>query len=225
MYKLIADWLSMDAQASLADVQRALEKQNGLDQQPLLVSFLMSSRERSTMPGANYATSEQVFVTEGDEPRLGVFIAEDLLERLPRAAKGLSLQHLPSLDDYCVVAEGISHFLCLAHRSDRERAVSLFELELQAEVDKFVHLNEKLALEPGSSDQAQLVDVLFERYALRDNLSSEEITRYREATRHAAKFCHRLSRQAEKKKSNSVMLEEAKSFFELTLAEKIRKAA
>jgi hypothetical protein len=225
MYKLIADWLSMDAQASLAEVQRALEKQNGLSEQPPLVSFLMSSHERSNMPGANHAISEQVFVTEGEEPRLGVFIAEDLLERLPRASKALSLRDLPALDDYCVVAEGVSHFLCLAHRSDKERAVSLFELELQAEVDKFVHLNEKLALEPGSTEQSILVETLFERYALRDNLSTDEITRYREATRHAAKFCHRLSRKAEKKRSNAVMLDEAKSFFELTLAEKIRKAA
>jgi hypothetical protein len=223
LHALIAEWLSRGAQQSLDAVQRALERQNGLEAQPPLVTFLISSEERRALPGCNHSTSEQVFVTEEDEPRLGVFIDEALLERLPHATERLSLGDVRALDDYCVVAEGVSHFLCLADRADRARHVSLFELELQAEVDKFVHLTEKLAL--GPDEQTALLETLFERYALRDHLSADEITRYKDATRHAAKFCHRLARAAKKHGSNAIVYQEARSFFSLPLQDKLRKAA
>ncbi|MCC6806154.1 MAG: hypothetical protein IT381_01915 [Deltaproteobacteria bacterium] len=225
MYSLIAQWLSLPAQATLAEVQRALEAQNGLGEQPPVVAFLITSQERSALPGCNPSTNEQVFVTEGDEPRLGVFIAESVLEALPLTASALSLADVAALDGYCVAFEGVSHFLCLAHRADRERSVSLFELELQAEVDKFVHLTQKLAIEPGSPAQHALLETLFERYALRDDLSAIEAARYREATRHAAKFCHRLSKAARAEKSNAVVFREARSFFDLPLEAKLRRAA
>lgn len=220
MHKLIAQWLSQGAQASLADLQRALERQNGLPEQPPVISFLISSKERAALPGANPSTHEQVFVTEDEEPRLGVFIDEGLLERLPKASAKLSLDDVRSLDDYCVAAEGVSHFLCLADKA--ERGISLFELELQAEVDKFVHLTEKLALAP--NDHELLRRQLYERYVLHEHLTADETARYKDASRHAAKFTHRLTHTA-KKLGTAAALREARSFFEAPLQDKLRKTA
>ena len=40
--------------------------------------------------------------------------------------------------DYWTALEGVSHFTYYAWNAARDKPVSLFELELQAEVDKFV---------------------------------------------------------------------------------------
>ena len=43
-----------------------------------------------------------------------------------------------NLADFWSALEGVSHFTYYAWNAARDKSVSLFELELQAEVDKFV---------------------------------------------------------------------------------------
>lgn len=198
-------------------MQRRLEQQNGLQPQPHIRNFLISREsDRQKLPGCNPHTPEQVFVTDdADDPRLAVFIAEEVLERA-RTRK----PQLGALDDHCVVAEGVSHFLYLTSRAEQDRQVTLLELELQAEVDKFVWLSQELGLEPGSAEQYRLLEQLFDRYSLREQLSGEEVQRYREASKFAAQFCARLA----KAPSQPSLLEAARQFFRLPLAGKVAKS-
>jgi hypothetical protein len=208
MHSLIVAWLSQQASRKLGEVQRALEKQNGTVEHPPIAAFLISNEEHKTMPGAA-DTPEQIFVSEdADDPRMGVFICKETLERV--AKNGLD-----SLHDYCVVAEGVSHFIYLA---SADRPVKLLELELQAEVDKYVHLTDKLGITPGTSEQRALHDRIFERYALHKHLSDEEVERYEMASKAAAKFTYRISQDATR------FYDEARSFFSLHLEEKLRRA-
>ncbi len=68
--------------------------------------------------------------------RLGLFIDRDVLERLARRdpLEALDEHNLP---DFCTALEGVSHFHYLVWSLARGRNVSLLELELQAEVDKY----------------------------------------------------------------------------------------
>jgi hypothetical protein len=217
MHALIVEWLSKQATHELRHMQRALETQNGLREKPPVDHFLISREERAALPGSNENTPEQIFVSnDAEDPRMGVFIDQQTLERF---AARKDMRDPSALHDYCVVAEGVSHFLVLADRADAERQVSLLELELQAEVDKFVHLTQKLALVPGSRAQAKLHERLFERYALHAHLDETEVERYETANKAAARFCFRISKNAKR------FYEEARDFFGLPLEAKIRRAA
>ena len=76
----------------------------------------------------------------------------------------------------------------LVERARREEPVSLLELELQAEVDKFV-----TAWLHRRRDQAAIHRRLFAGSSLRADLSAEERERYREADRLGAAVCRWLS--------------------------------
>ena len=83
-------------------------------------------------------TSETLLLAEDDEGlALSLFLDGELLARL-ESADPLSRLRPDQLDDLWKVFEGLSHFNCVAWKASRDRSVSLLELELQAEIDKFV---------------------------------------------------------------------------------------
>ena len=44
------------------------------------------------------------------------------------------------MECFCLALEGVSHFLYLIWNASFDRSVTLLEMELQAEIDKFVML-------------------------------------------------------------------------------------
>ena len=96
--------------------------------------------------------------------------------------------------------------------------MTLLELELQAEVDKFVSTMQ-LASE---KQDAELMNVLhrklFDEVRFSDDLDDEQAERYRAANEYAARFCRQLrSRFLEKGDA----LDELRTFFRLSLRQKI----
>jgi hypothetical protein len=127
-----------------------------------------------------------VFVRDGDE---GVEVAVAL------PAAGLEPPGGPlDLDTLCQVVEGVSHFVYLAECVRRRRPTTLLELELQAEVDKFV----VLAFGPlarADLDTVRAVHAsLYERVAYLHDAASEDGERYRLANDLAARLCARFRR-------------------------------
>jgi hypothetical protein len=83
-------------------------------------------------------TEESVLLQEdGDGLALSVFLDSAMLQRLKNANPLQELQ-VDQLNDLWTVLEGISHFNYIAWRARKNRRVSLLELEMQGEVDKFV---------------------------------------------------------------------------------------
>ncbi len=196
----------------LTPLQRALEAQNGLSAAPNVTEFLLTREERERLSTSQLF--EQVFVIdEPGAPQMGVFIDPDVLQKI--ALTPVTLQDTPTLDAYCIAAEGVSHFVYLAERADKERSVTLLELELQAEVDKFFHLAKKLALKP--IEERRLFEQLFERYSLRDDLDAESVARYHTASQAAAKFCYRLLDSPSE--SRALITQQ---FYSLSLEQKLR---
>ena len=157
--------------------------------------FLFTERERLPQTVRESKTDEQVLVLdEGGAAAGGLFLDAQLLERLS-AANPLEALHAGNLADYWTALEGVSHFIYLAWNAGHDRGVSLLELELQAEIDKYV--SSWLLLREQDPDRypAELHRLLFERSRIDVRLAGERRELYREANQYAARFCRRLERQ------------------------------
>lgn len=135
---------------------------------------------------------EKLLIAEADgEADVALYLERELLDRLDRHDPLTKLDR-DNLADFWSALEGVSHFVYYAWNAARDKAVSLFELELQAEVDKFVTtgllLREQTGREPGG-----LHGWLFDSPTLAAELAEHERERYRRANRYAAKYCQRLT--------------------------------
>ena len=157
--------------------------------------FLFTERERLPNTVRDSNTDEQVLVLdEGDAAAVGLFLDPQLLERLA-AANPLEALHGGNLADYWTALEGVSHFICLAWNAAHDRGVSLLELELQAEIDKYVTSWWLLREQDPARYPAELHRLLFERARVDVRLAGARCELYREANQYAARFCRRLERQ------------------------------
>ncbi|MCB1842900.1 MAG: hypothetical protein KDI09_08070 [Halioglobus sp.] len=184
--------------------------------------FLITDPGLAKRLGANVMladTDETVLLSEDDDGMsLSVFLDEDLLQRL---AERDPLRRLRAghLSDLWTVIEGVSHFICLVFRAQRETAVTLLELEMQAEVDKFVG-TWLLAVQQDDTELAErLHGWLFDDVRFHPDLSRDQHERYRAANDYAGRFCHGLQKRLQD--GTSVGVSELRHFYRLTQTDKI----
>jgi hypothetical protein len=127
-----------------------------------------------------------------------------------------------SLDERCQVVEGASHFLMVCDRARAERQTTQLELELQAEVDKWLILSRGGRLDVEAD--AQLRDVLYQGQFVHP-ANSDEGDRYRLANNLAARFVHKLSRAYVWTGKQAEMREELLKFFRMSQQDKLRAVA
>lgn len=139
------------------------------------------------------AEDEQVLLCEA-EAAVSVYIDARVISRLQQHDP---LQNLSdaNLDDFCTAVEGISHFQYLVWCVDHDRQVSLLELELQAEVDKYAAATCLLWQQAQGRFHPGLHPRLFSRVGFLPALDSAARHRYHEANRCAARFCRRNDEQ------------------------------
>lgn len=120
---------------------------------------------------------EVVFIEQSsDSLEFTVYFDEQLLESVAQARS--------DLDGVCTVVEGASHAVCLLWHAHNDRQLRPVDLELQAEIDKFVVLMEKIT-DPAArlglhrhlfSTSRILPDsntALYERYKVASSLASD----------------------------------------------------
>jgi hypothetical protein len=159
--------------------------------------FLVTDRTR--LPPARHAglADEELIVAEsadGAEVALSLYLDPALLARLDGADPLVTL-HGGNVADWWTALEGVSHFLYLAWNAGHDKPVSLLELEMQAEVDKYVASHWLLRRQYPGHVPAELHRVLFERTRIDPRLDPERAQLYGEASRYAARFCRRLERR------------------------------
>lgn len=193
--------------------------------------FLVTDRdELATLIGeddARSASDEQVFlIQEEDTLRIGVFIDQSVLDRLQRSNPLHALCD-ENLHDYCTALEGVSHFHYLMWSLTRARSVSLLELELQAEVDKYASAVALLTQQRQGRLPATLHARLFHTVSFLPNLDEISRRRYEEANRHAARFCRSLEQRYlhARRLRPELWLAELRQFFRCGHQEKIRRLA
>jgi len=147
--------------------------------------------------GIEDAPAVDLFIEPAEDGRETLFVRDrdgelELLLHLPRAAlECVEGGRAPSFDELCQVIEGVSHFLYLVERARRELPATQLELELQAEVDKYVLLShDGQGFHPARA--AEVRARLFERVRYLHAADTEQGERYRVANHLAARFARRL---------------------------------
>lgn len=206
----------------LDELQRQLDQTYRLGVAPPLDDFLITDARVARCLGQDTllaGSEETLFISEDEEGlAMSLYLDSAILERLEsmRPLDGLSSD---ALADLWTVIEGLSHLTCMAFKADRNREVSLLELELQAEIDKFV-LSAQLALR--HDERALLRDLherLFGDVRFHEQLDAEALQRYRAANDYASRYCFAL-RDALLAECESAS-DELRNFYRLPISEKI----
>ncbi len=185
-------------------VQQALERMYQIEDGPDVHAFVAPADE---------GERESLHLRRGEDGVLEVSL------RLPSLT--------PGLDALCQLIEGVSHFVYVAERARVELEATQLELELQAEVDKYVVL---LAAGELDSDDAALARSaslrarLYERVRFYHAAGSERGERYRVANATAAQFALRLEREFIAAGRLVQMRDELRRFFRMGQEGKLRAA-
>jgi len=187
--------------------------------------FLVTDRSR--LPAAARTggpTDEELLVAEpeGGEVALSLYLDPGLLERLDRDTP-MERLHEGNVADYLTALEGVSHFVYLAWNAGHDKPVSLLELEMQAEVDKYVGSYWLMRRQFPDRFPAELLRLLFEKTRIDSRLAAGRESLYREASRYAEMFCRRLERslRGAQGRSQAEVLTELRRFYRFTNARKV----
>ena len=162
-----------------------------------VAQFLLTDRSQLPAEFRVSPTDEQLLVADDEAGlALGLFLEPAVLARLD-AANPLDTLNGANLADYWTALEGVSHFVYLAWNAGHDRPVSLLELELQAEVDKYVSTVQLLRAQDPTRFPVELHRVLFERSRVSLELTGERTGLYRRANQYAARFCAHLGQLLE----------------------------
>lgn len=208
----------------LRDFQTLLSSVYAIDQTLDVYDYLVTDASILAAwetPGTARPTQEKLLIREDDdELRMLLFLDARLLERLsasdPRRRLGRA-----NLADFCTVLEGISHLIYLAWNAAADKSVTLMELEMQAEVDKYIGARALLQDQPDSRLGESLFARLFDEPAYDANLSSHEFARYRDASLFAGRYCRSLEKRFQTARFGLDMIRELREFYRLPQAAKV----
>jgi len=156
--------------------------------------FLLTDRNRLPSGVRAKDSDEQVLVAEeGGTLWVSVYLEPAVLQRLASADPFEAL-HGGNIADYWTALEGVSHFVYLAWNASHDRPVTLLDLELQAEIDKYVSSLWLLREQNPHRFPVELHHVLFERTRVDTVLAGDRMELYRRASFYAERFCRRLAR-------------------------------
>jgi hypothetical protein len=207
-------------------MQARVEKLAGIQTHLKVTDFVIGHEVRNTIKGALPGIPEQLFVCENDdEMELALFVEPSIITNLEKDDPLQTLHH-GNLEPFCVALEGVSHFVFVTYRARLGRPVTPLELEIQGEVDKFVHAL-MLMTSQGASlhSTAKALDLLlFEHWELRPEVEESVSDRYRVASKAAAQFCKHLIMQHRQDDDFNRLRRRARAYYHRGLAEKLRAA-
>lgn len=203
------------------DVQRRLEALYALDPEAPVADFLIAPGDAANLPGGG---SRTLFAQEGDEVSVGVVLGEDVGAHLERRDPRLCLD-TSNLGPFSTLIEEVSHFLYLLYRARAKRPVTQLELELQAEIDKYLTAAFFISRQNEGAIPARLRHALFRSYHLAEGISSERAERYHAATRMADRYCGWLESRFLRRRRLRDLPREARRFWRLGQREKLETIA
>jgi hypothetical protein len=164
---------------------------------------------------------EKLLIAEGaDGAGVTLYLDDEMVDRLREHDPSRRLDG-ENLEDFWTVLEGISHFVYFAWNAARKKSVTLLEMELQAEVDKFIGTALMLQRQ-GEKPPAGLHYWLFDLPKFDDRLGGRELIRYRHANRYAGKYCQRLAPQLSAIPRGGELKSELRRFYRYTQHAKLR---
>ena len=206
----------------LQPLQQGLQDIYALQVAHRVDDFLLTNREFARQLGSAAAlrsARESLLVQEdGDELNLSLYLDPAVVESLQREIAG-PVGDGAGLEDYCLALEGVSHFLYLVWYASNNRSVTLLEMELQAEIDKYLMLRGVLAGEAAGG----ALQRLFQDVSFHADLGAEELARYQDANRLAERYCRALEQRYFRGGSRAELLSELRGFYRLSRTDKLHR--
>jgi hypothetical protein len=201
-----ADALAGNGVSLVRELAVARRVQRGLER---LYRLMPNADVGDFVRGVSAGERETVLVRDAESDTVEISI------RLP------SLGADVALDTLCQLIEGVSHFVYLAERARVSRAATHLELEVQAEVDKWVVIAASIQ-QFDVTRSASLRARLYEHVAFVHAPESELGERYRVANAAAHAFVRRLERDFVQSARFAELQAELWRFFHGSQEEKLR---
>ena len=161
-------------------------------------------------------TNEKLLISHTDDGiDVALYLHNNIVQHLEKNDPLESL-HDGNLHEFWVALEGISHFIYLVWNAQYDREISLFELELQAEVDKFVTAILLFAQQQYLEHPRSLLMKLFIKLQFDSALKKDELTRYSMANQYAYRYCEKLLALLTEQKDDQQLYNEIRRFYRLT---------
>lgn len=208
----------------LKRIQRHLQRIYEVDVPHNVEDFVVTDRAllQALGDGTRHADEKLLVMQNGEEVELALYLDADLMQRL-REDDPTRRLHDGNISDFCTALEGVSHFLYLTWNAGHERGVSLLELEMQAEVDKYV----STAMLFGSQDDGkipqQLYAWLFDDPVFDESLDGESLKRYRDANYYASRYCSQIQTHYFRERRSGNLMNELRRFYRLPQHHKIKR--
>ena len=204
----------------LARMQLGLEALYRVETRLPIDAFLVDAetREATLGDGARLPREQLVIRQSAGELAMALFVDEAALANLERHDPADSLDER-NFTDFCLAIEGVSHFIYLALCAASDRAVSQLELELQAEVDKYVCCVLLAGRDP------ELRRRLYRDVRFADDLAPDERSRYQAANAEADRYAAGLERRFVRTDRTDALLDELRRFYRMALADKLGRIA
>jgi len=205
----------------LGDLQSLLTSFYDLEMSYDIYDFLITDeRLAKALDAGGRDTDEKLLIDEqGDAAEVSLYLHAKLLERLKRNDPVMQLNHR-NLADFWTAFEGVSHFTYYAWKASVDMPVTLLEMELQAEIDKFV-ATAILLRRQGARPQPGLHHWLFTQPKFDRNLRGVELERYGRANYYAGKYCLKLRSHLARGHDRGDFRRELRRFYRLPRPAKI----
>jgi len=207
---------------TLSRVQRGIEELYRVETGVAVEDFVVGTEYRDELVRERKAREQLLVVEAHGELNLALYIEPAVLANLVRHDPSHSLDDR-NLGDFLLAVEGVSHFIYAVCCANVDRPVSQLELELQAEVDKYVTC--LLVTEPETGTSTLLRRRLFEDPAYEPDLDHDERGRYRAANDNASQYAAWLEETFVTRRRIPEMLGELRRFYRQGLAGKLATCA
>ena len=203
-------------------LENIYEVQSGYRVTDFLICDPALARDLDESEGARELPEKLLIRTQGDkEVNVGLYLDPVLIDRLEKDDP-TEMLHGRNLHDFWLALEGISHFLYFTWNAGYERPVSLLEMELQGEVDKYILATFLFYSQQRGAVPAGLHQHLFHELAYDTRLNMAELRRYRRANYLAARFCYLVETLFLRSRSHAAMFNTLRRFYRLTHHHKIK---
>ncbi len=208
----------------LKRIQRHLQRIYEVDVPHNVEDFVITDRALLEALGDDTRNADEklLVVQDGDDVELALYLDPEVMSRLREDDPTLRLHH-GNIADFCTALEGVSHFLYLTWNAEYERGVSLLELEMQAEVDKYVSMALLFGSQGDGKVPSQLYTWLFDNPVFDDSLDEDSLKRYRDANYYASRYCSKIESHYFRERRAGNLMNELRRFYRLPQHHKIKR--
>jgi hypothetical protein len=177
---------------------------------------LLSLHPDAPIPDEMFLVSQN----DDDEAEIALYLHPKIIQNLEKNNPFININE-NNLNDFCLMMEGVSHFSYFLYQTDQDHKITQLEMELQAEIDKFMMFYIYLESVNDPKFCKNLFDQLFEKFSLLENLNYEEQHRYLQASSLAARYCNKLKEYFPNRENIPELITELRSLYRLNQQDKI----